>query len=166
MIHIRSIFEHEISFVKKMAYEIWRAWYLDVIMDEKQMLYMLNMMYNEDKIKSDIESGVIYLVIMDEERIRGFAAYQNGLGEHGNMTKIHKLYVQPNVHKKGLGNKLFDYMEMRAKEAPSNGIFLHVNRENTSIGFYEHKGMRIVKSEDNDIGEGYFMYDYVMEKVF
>jgi GNAT superfamily N-acetyltransferase len=166
MIHIRSIFEHEISFIKKMAYEIWRAWYLDVIMDEKQMLYMLNMMYNEDKIKSDIDSGIIYLVIMDEKKIQGFASYQNGLGEGGNMTKIHKLYVQTEVHKKGLGNKLFDYMEMRAKEASSDGLFLHVNRDNKSIGFYEHKGMSIVKSEDNDIGKGYFMYDYVMEKLF
>ncbi|HMP30483.1 MAG TPA: GNAT family N-acetyltransferase [Saprospiraceae bacterium] len=166
MIHIRAIFEHEIITIKKMAYDIWSAWYLDTIMGEKQMTYMLNMMYNEDKIKSDIDSGAIYLVIIDGNKISGFAAYQHGLGDQNDMTKLHKLYVIPDVHKKGLGGSLFDYVEMRARENQSNGLFLHVNRQNISVDFYKHKGMHIAKSEDNDIGEGYFMYDYVMEKRF
>lgn len=166
MIHIRAIFDYEISIIRKLAYDIWSEWYLDTIMDEKQMHYMLDMMYNEEVIKTDIIKGVIYVVIIDENTIKGFAAFQHKLGEGKDMTKLHKLYLKTNNHKKGLGGRLFDYVEMRAMENQAKGIFLHVNRQNKSVDFYKHKGMSIVKSEDNDIGEGYFMYDYVMEKLF
>jgi diamine N-acetyltransferase len=166
MIHIRAIFDHEIPVIRKMAFEIWTAWYLNTIMDENQLNYMLNMMYNEGKLKSDIEAGVIYIVIIEDNIFKGFAAFQHNLGDDQDRTKLHKLYVKTDVHKKGLGGRLFDYVEMRAIENASKGMFLHVNRENKSVDFYKHKGMNIVKSEDNDIGEGYFMYDYVMEKLF
>lgn len=164
MIHIRAIFEHEIPVIQKLARKIWTQWYLDVIMDENQLNYMLDLMYNEEKIKSDLQSGVKYLVIENNQIIKGYAAYQNQTGETKNITKLHKLYVLTDEHKMGYGGKLFDYVETRAKEANSTKLFLHVNRENPSIDFYKRKGMEIVKSEDNDIGNGYFMYDYVMEK--
>ena len=42
---------------------------------------------------------------------------------------------------------------------------LNVNRHNDAFHFYTKLGFSISKEEDNDIGEGYFMNDYVMEKV-
>ena len=45
-----------------------------------------------------------------------------------------------------------------------DSMFLNVNRHNeSSIAFYEKIGFRKVYTEDNDIGNGYFMNDYVME---
>jgi ribosomal protein S18 acetylase RimI-like enzyme len=125
---------------------------------------MLDLMYNEDKLKSDLNAGVKFLVIEDNQVIKGFAAYQTLTGDDQNSTKLHKLYVLTDEHKRGYGGKLFDYVEMRAREACSSKLFLHVNRQNPSIAFYQRKGMEILKSEDNDIGNGYYMYDYVMEK--
>lgn len=43
-------------------------------------------------------------------------------------------------------------------------IIIHVNRYNKARTFYEHLGMSITKQGDYDIGNGYFMNDYIMEK--
>ena len=34
-----------------------------------------------------------------------------------------------------------------------------------SVAFYEKLGFQIIKEEDVDIGNGYFMNDYIMEKL-
>jgi ribosomal protein S18 acetylase RimI-like enzyme len=40
---------------------------------------------------------------------------------------------------------------------------VNVNRHNKALHFYEKYGFKIIREEDIDIGEGYFMNDYVME---
>ena len=42
---------------------------------------------------------------------------------------------------------------------------LNVNRNNKAKEFYERQGFAVIKEEDIDIGNGYLMNDYVMEKV-
>jgi len=39
-----------------------------------------------------------------------------------------------------------------------------VNRNNVAKDFYEKFGFIVIKEEDLDIGNGYFMNDYVMQK--
>ena len=41
-------------------------------------------------------------------------------------------------------------------------IELNVNRNNPSIGFYHHLGLRILRQGDFHIGNGYYMNDYIM----
>ena len=57
------------------------------------------------------------------------------------------------------------YLETLAKKNHLNKISLTVNRYNTgSIAMYEKVGFSISGSVVNDIGEGFFMDDYQMEK--
>jgi ribosomal protein S18 acetylase RimI-like enzyme len=45
-----------------------------------------------------------------------------------------------------------------------SAIILNVNRNNTEvIRIYEHLGFCKVHEEENDIGNGYFMEDFVLE---
>ncbi len=41
---------------------------------------------------------------------------------------------------------------------------LNVNRSNKARFFYEKLGFNVVREEDIDIGNNYFMNDFVMEK--
>ena len=41
---------------------------------------------------------------------------------------------------------------------------LNVNRNNIAKTFYEKLGFKVIRTEDIDIGNGYFMNDYIMEK--
>ena len=47
------------------------------------------------------------------------------------------------------------------KEKSSN-LILNVNRNNEAVEFYKRNGFEIDSSEDIDIGNGYFMNDYIM----
>jgi hypothetical protein len=58
-------------------------------------------------------------------------------------------------------------VEEIGKELQSAGavlLYLNVNRHNKARLFYEKLGFIIAREEDNDIGNGFYMNDYVMEK--
>ena len=46
----------------------------------------------------------------------------------------------------------------------ARSLLLNVNRHNKAISFYKKYGFDIIAEEDIDIGNGYYMNDYVMEK--
>jgi ribosomal protein S18 acetylase RimI-like enzyme len=50
------------------------------------------------------------------------------------------------------------------REKGGTALRLNVNRHNTAKSFYEKLGFIITGTEDADIGNGFFMNDYVMEK--
>ena len=44
----------------------------------------------------------------------------------------------------------------------ATAVELNVNRDNPAISFYKKLGFGIKREEDIDIGEGFFMNDYVL----
>ena len=51
-----------------------------------------------------------------------------------------------------------------ALENHSKTLSLNVNRFNSALTFYEKIGFKIIDEVNVDIGNGYFMEDYIMEK--
>jgi len=73
---------------------------------------------------------------------------------------IHKWYVDPFIHGKGIGRKLFSHI---FDNVNFKTIRLTVNRQNIkTINFYFKLGFVIEKVVDIDIGEGYIMDDFQM----
>ncbi len=60
--------------------------------------------------------------------------------------------------------KLLETVETVAKSMGAENLILNVNRKNKAKTFYEKNGFAVVREEDIDIGKGYFMNDYIMEK--
>ncbi|BFT72400.1 GNAT family N-acetyltransferase [Paenibacillus sp. P36] len=57
------------------------------------------------------------------------------------------------------------FLEMLCKGRNLNSIWLTVNRNNeSSIAVYEKKGFRTVREQIVDIGNGFVMDDFIMEK--
>jgi GNAT superfamily N-acetyltransferase len=81
-----------------------------------------------------------------------------------NCTRLHKLYLLPESHGKGLGKLLLDKVEYLAQKNQSNTISLNVNRFNKAYFFYQKMGFKILEEEDLEIGNSYLMEDYKMEK--
>ncbi len=79
-------------------------------------------------------------------------------------TKIHKIYLLPASQGKGVGKQLIEAVTDRAKAEHNDTLSLNVNRHNKAIRFYERLGFTHVASETIDIGNGFIMDDYVMEK--
>ena len=63
-------------------------------------------------------------------------------------------------------NKFLNYVITEIKKTGATSLQLNVNRHNKALHFYEKQGFKIIREEDIDIGEGYFMNDYVMELKF
>jgi GNAT superfamily N-acetyltransferase len=146
--------------IKQLAYKTWPDTFKEILSLE-QIQYMLNWMYNEEKLAEQISNGHEFYIIHDEQDL-GFIGVEFDHPERGIM-KIHKLYVLPDQQGKALGYQLFNFVKQRAIEKGISRIQLNVNRFNKAVAFYDRVGFKIIKEEDIDIGEGYLMEDYVME---
>nr|WP_255424468.1 GNAT family N-acetyltransferase [Apibacter sp. HY039] len=74
------------------------------------------------------------------------------------------MYVLPDTQGKGIGKKLIQEVEKRAIKEKNKLLILNVNRFNKAVSFYKNMGFSISGSENIDIGKGFLMEDYIMEK--
>ena len=61
---------------------------------------------------------------------------------------------------------MLQFIEQIARELGLSSIYLTVNKNNEhSIAVYKKKGFLTVKDQVADIGNGFVMDDYIMEKI-
>ena len=77
---------------------------------------------------------------------------------------LFRSYVLPNLPIKGTGSFLLNYVSNESKKKAGKILELNVNKYNSAMEFYLKKGFTIVRDEVIDIGEGYVMDEYVMQK--
>ena len=66
---------------------------------------------------------------------------------------------------KGYGKRAMEFVERLARDAGCSSITLAVNKKNTdSVAVYERLGFKISKAIVMDIGSGFVMDDYLMER--
>jgi ribosomal protein S18 acetylase RimI-like enzyme len=148
--------------LSEMAWDIWMEYYPSVVRGDN-IEYILNKFQTEEAIRQQILDGYVYFFILDGDIKAGYASFQ----PRGDALYISKYYVSKDFRGKGLGSKAMEYMVEKGKEMKMRKAFLNVNRFNTlSINVYEHLGFVIVKEDKIDIGDGYFMDDYLMEYYF
>ena len=77
---------------------------------------------------------------------------------------LQKLYVLPAYQGKQLGKLLFGQAITAIRELHPHPcrMLLNVNRHNKALTFYQKMGMTKVDEGDFDIGNGYYMNDYIM----
>ena len=121
---------------------------------------MLDLMYGESSLREQMEKDHSFLILSDHNEPQGFASYSE---IEPSLWKLHKLYVLPSYQGKGGGRSLIDFILNDVKSKGGKALQLNVNRNNKAKDFYERLGFRVIRSEDIDIGNGYFMNDYIME---
>ncbi len=154
--------KNQLTIVQELAKAIWPDTY-GAILSQEQLDYMMNMMYSIESLENQYETNKIFLLANDENGFIGFASYEINF-ENSNKTKIHKLYVLPQIQGKGIGKNFIHYINEIAKANTNSGLILNVNKYNKAKDFYLNYGFEITKSIIVDIGKGYIMDDYVMEK--
>jgi len=164
MITLRKAKEEDIEIIRDIAAATWPSTYLDII-GQAQIDYMLDKMYNKGELLKQFMEGHIFLIAEDGEKQYGFAGYSI-VGHDERIYKLHKLYVLPSAHGKGVGKILINEVFNQVKDAGGSALQLNVNKHNNAKDFYLKGGFTIKESVKLDIGEGYFMDDYVMEYKF
>jgi ribosomal protein S18 acetylase RimI-like enzyme len=162
MIFIRTAGINEINIIHSLAHCIWQTSYKEILSAD-QMEYMLDMMYSHESLQYQIEKQKHnFLIIYEEDKAVGFAAYFPKYDISHAIFRLDKIYVLPELHGKGLGKKLIQHIISEIKPKGVSILELNVNRNNKAISFYKKLGFIITKEVNVPIGEGYFMNDYVM----
>lgn len=165
MISIKKNEDTTFAAIRAIAEEVWPVAYGPILPDG-QIDYMLEMMYSVPAMQHQAnELGHHFIVALEDTIPLGFASFEFHYKQTA-KTKIHKLYVLSSTQGKGIGRLLVDYISQQAFENQQQGLILNVNKNNKAQDFYTHLGFGISYEEVIDIGQGFIMDDYVMEKQF
>ncbi len=160
-IEIRPVTPPDIPAIALLAREIWQATYPGIITQE-QIDFMLEQRYGHERLYDDLEDLHKWLdqAFHEGQRV-GFAFSEIYKGEF----KLDKLYIHPGVQRRGVGGLLIEHVAERAKKQGHPCVILQVNKRNDkAIGSYKKYGFSVRSTTRDDIGHGYVMDDFVMEK--
>jgi ribosomal protein S18 acetylase RimI-like enzyme len=151
----------DVNIVAELAREVWTNHY-EPIIGREQVDYMLNKFQSPPAIRSQLGEGVEYYLIEVDATPAGYLALEPEPSE--NQLKLSKLYVCEAYRGRGLGTELLNHAKERARDLDVDRIWLRVNKHNDeSIGWYEHQGFVKKEADKKDIGNGFYMDDYIME---
>ncbi|MFA7444490.1 MAG: GNAT family N-acetyltransferase [Flavobacteriaceae bacterium] len=163
MIAVVKATVEDIPTIREMAHLTWPPTFRDILSQE-QIEYMLEMMYSEKALKEQIEvKKHQFFLAKESEKALGYLSVEVDYNQKPTI-KIHKIYILPDLQGKGIGKLLMQKAEQVALENKNTILSLNVNRFNQALKFYESLGFSITKTEDINIGNGYLMEDFVMEK--
>ncbi|MBK6991141.1 MAG: GNAT family N-acetyltransferase [Chitinophagaceae bacterium] len=160
-ITIRNATINDIELIRELTFKVWPQTYSSIISKE-QIDYMLEMMYSNKSLALQMAEGSQFIIVQDTKRPVGFASYKPVAIK---IYKLDKIYILQTQQGKGIGKFVIDYILQQIKDRGAESLQLQVNRNNINAkSFYEKIGFRIIQEADFEIGNGYFMNDYVMEK--
>jgi len=160
MITLEEARSADIPTIQELARITWAVAY-GPILSPGQMAYMLDLFYSNDSLQKQMDEGNRFIIAMDNEQPVGFASWSLKTGT-SSVYRLHKIYIDPNQQGKGVGKCLLDFILSDIRSHKATDLELNVNRYNKAKQFYEKIGFVVAKEEDVDIGNGYFMNDYVM----
>jgi diamine N-acetyltransferase len=161
-LEFRRAAETDILILGQLAERIWRDYY-PAIIGQAQVDYMLPRMYSEEVIRQEIADGNVWeLAVADDNTPIAFLSI--GLDSTG-RAKLHKLYLDTNLHGRGFGQQLIHRAIEIARELGASDIWLQVNKQNTrAIRAYERAGFYLEKEAVFDIGGGFVMDDFILAR--
>jgi diamine N-acetyltransferase len=162
-VHFRPATNADIPVLRDLAQTIWRACYPSIVSFE-QIDFMLGWMYSEQQIRGELEKGVRWEVIEDSDGAAiGFVSFHL---ENDGRVKLNKLYILPELHGRGIGTRALDHVIERARDLGGRAVWMQVNKRNhRAVAVYQKAGFRIAQEAVFEIGGGFVMDDYLMEKV-
>jgi len=166
MITIQEATLKDIDLIRAIAEKTWFVTYGEILSSE-QMDYMFDRMYSVKSITSQIaEDNHHFFIAWLEEKPLGYVSVQQ---QEEDLFHLQKLYIIPEGQGQGAGKLLFnraaDFAKEKAK-GKTSAMELNMNRSNKARYFYEKMGMHISEVGDFDIGNGYYMNDYIFRIEF
>ncbi|AAZ98477.1 conserved hypothetical protein [Thiobacillus denitrificans ATCC 25259] len=158
---VSRLAEADVDAVQSLARTVWQATY-PALISQAQIDTMLAARYAAPSVREQLESPRdAWWVARQDGRVVAFA--------HAQATppdcKLDKLYVDPTRQRSGIGAALMDTVVAWARTQQATRLWLQVNRGNAqAIRAYEKYGFRIVEARVFDIGQGFVMDDYILEK--
>ena len=130
----------------------------DPIIGKEQNDYMIKMFQSEEALKKQISDKYEYFIIKNEKgESLGFIAFYPRKDD----LYLSKFYLKKEERGKGTGKETFNFIIGQAKKRRLKAVTLNVNKKNGTVKIYEKMGLKKIGEERNDIGNGYYMDDFV-----
>ncbi len=151
----------QVQQLAQLASHIWHE-YFPCILSDQQIDYMVEKFQSSSAITTQLEQeGYEYYFIKQGEQILGYT----GICPKEGKLFLSKLYLRKEHRGHGYARQAMDFLVSLCKERNLCCIWLTVNRFNQhSIQVYEAMGFTTARTQVADIGSGYVMDDYIMEK--
>lgn len=163
MITIKEATIADIKIIQDIVNITWPITYGEILSKE-QLGYMMDLIYSDESLTQQIQKQEqLFYIAYEETSVLAFMAIEHNYKNEA-ITRIHKIYILPEAQGKGIGKSLIDTVQKLANENNSTSLSLNVNRFNKALNFYKKIGFEIIAEENIEIGNGYLMEDYMMEK--
>lgn len=147
-----------------LAAEIWNE-YWPALIGQDQTDYMVENFQSLAAIKRDMaENAYEYWFVVDEN---GKTVGYTGGHEEPETSRyfISKIYLLAEERGKHYASKVIAFYGALCRKRDLHSMYLTVNKHNDlGIRAYLGKGFVTIESVETDIGNGFIMDDYVMEK--
>lgn len=151
----------DIEEVAVLAAKIWHEYYISLLTTQ-QIDYMVEKFQSVTAITDQIRNqGYEYYCIQHGGTAAGYMSVRQ---EEGKLF-LSKFYIAKEHRGRGYASQASAFLDGLCRERGLSHIWLTVNRYNeSSIAVYEKKGFRTIREQVADIGNGFVMDDFVMEK--
>lgn len=150
----------DLELIENMAHIIWKEHYTSII-GRDQVEYMLEKYQSVDAMKDQIDGGYRYFLINLNEKAVGYLSFER----RDKALFLSKIYLLKDQRGQGIGRKAMEFVSSMAKGLDCEMVSLTVNRFNqNSIKAYKRAGFEVTGELVQDIGNGFVMDDYLMEK--
>ena len=148
--------------IGRLAREIWREYYIPII-GPAQVDYMLRRFQSVTAIDAQMRSGYQYYLLKFDGQAAGYLGILPE--KHNERLFLSKIYIRAACRGRGYGRKALEFTGALASGLGLKKISLTVNKGNEpAIKAYLKCGFNIAGQALTDIGNGFVMDDYLMEK--
>ncbi|MEK8131847.1 GNAT family N-acetyltransferase [Paenibacillus filicis] len=153
--------EEEVTSLARLASDIWHEYYHFIISVE-QIDYMIGKFQSVPAITDQIRNQGYEYYFMN---VNGSNIGYVGIKQEEGKLLLSKFYIQKEHRGQGYASQAMEFLVNLCQTRKLSVMWLTVNRHNeVSIAVYEKKGFRTVRTQVADIGNGFVMDDYIMEK--
>ena len=147
--------------IAQLADIIWREHYIPII-GLDQVDYMVKNFQSAEAMYAQFINGYHYFMIYSNDQFIGYISIK----KEDDSLFLSKIYVSKDYRGKKIGKSAMDFVQEKALEMHCKSIALGVNRFNVSaIAAYKAMNFKITGEMITDIGNGFIMDDYKMEKL-
>jgi diamine N-acetyltransferase len=155
--------DDEIYELAEIASEIWNEYFPDII-GQAQVDYMVSKFQSADAIRKQLGEGYYYFYLYENNSKIGYVGIVPRADKQA--MQISKFYLLKNWRGKGLAGSITDEIAGLAIKEGYNRLYLTVNKYNQfAIHVYEKIGFLKTGELKMDIGNGFVMDDYEMERI-
>lgn len=151
--------DEDIAVIAALAKEIWTQHYKPII-GQAQVDYMVQKYQSKTAIARAINDGYVYSIASVGEEDCGYCGIKLDSG-----IFLSKFYVKQSSRGQGVGKAMIAAINAYAEKHSAARIWLTCNKNNAAtLAVYQKLGFAVTDDVVTDIGNGFVMDDYVLEK--